>query len=111
MIIQKTLTSYKVRFSQHPNITVRATIYCYSADKKTELLISFDDREVEAMPRIDNLPEGNVRIVVQYPTNMLQFVQHILQTERPINVYASNNNNYTQVHFGTSDVEPIGEEE
>ena len=109
MIISKTISTYQVRFRQSQNYaTDRASISCHSADQNTQLLIVFigDDEEV-GMARIDNLPLGRNRIVVYFPMSMFSMIHHVLQSEKPITVYANNNNDYTRVVFGSGD-EPIG---
>lgn len=113
MIVSGKLSTYKVRFSQNQNYrTGRAYIDCYTNDKKIQLLIAFYQPEHESInsARIDNLPSSRIRIVVFFPMHMFKNIHYILQTEKPINVYANNNNDYTQVRFGSED-ELIGEEE
>jgi hypothetical protein len=112
MIVTADISEYQVRFRAVEAYTSdRAVIYGRSADKKTELLIAFRG-EGEAMgeARIDTLPSGINRVITYFPLNMFANLHHILQTEKPITLYANNNNDYTQVTFGTGQ-EPVGEEE
>jgi tRNA A37 methylthiotransferase MiaB len=112
MIIQTTIASYDVNLRCVQNYsTDKASISCYSPNKRTELLIIFQSESEEVgTARIDELPSGNVRIVVYFPMSMFGSIHHVLQTEKPIQLYANNSNNYTQVNFGTG-TEPVGEEE
>ena len=115
MIVETTIASYAVRLRSVQNYSHgKAYIYGYSPDKKTQLLIAFQgDSEEVGSSRIDSLPSGRVRVVVYFPLSMLETIHHVLQTEKPIELYANNNNNYTQVVFGTGTekLEPVGEEE
>ena len=112
MIVAATISTYEVRFRQVESYTSdRAAIYCHSADERTQLLIAFyGEAETISKARIDNLPTGINRVVVFFPLSMFASIHHILQTEKPITLYANNNNNYTQVSFGSGQ-ESVGEEE
>lgn len=111
MIIDTTLSSYAVRLRCVQNYTGdRAQIYAYSPNKDVELLIAFQrEGEQVGTARIDTLP-GVYRVITFFPLDMLASIHHLFQTEKPITLYANNNNNYTQVVLGTG-TEPIGEEE
>ena len=65
--------------------------------------------------RIDtlNTPTVKTRVVTFFPISMFYSVYRVLQTEKPITLYANDSNDYTQVVFGTRTdaLEPIGEEE
>ncbi|HJR88083.1 MAG TPA: hypothetical protein VJ930_10555 [Acidimicrobiia bacterium] len=112
MILSATISTYQVRFRHVESYTSdRAAIYCRSDDERTQLLIVFyGEGEAIREARVDNLPSGINRVVVSFPLSMLRDIHHILQTEKPITLYANNNNDYTQVTFGTGD-ESVGEEE
>ncbi len=117
MIVDTTLTNYTVGFRCVQSYTSgRAHIYCYSANRDTQLLIAFQSEgETVGKARIDSLntPTVKTRVVVYFPINLFDNVYRVLQTEKPIRLYANNSNDYTQVKFGTrTDIlEPIGEEE
>jgi hypothetical protein len=117
MIIDTTLASYSIRLRCVQNYSAdKAMILCYSPDKKTELRIIFQGESEEVgTARIDTFPAlpGRARVVVFFPLSMLRTIHHVLQTEKPIRLYANNNNDYTQVSFGTGteEPEPVGEEE
>jgi hypothetical protein len=112
MIVTATISEYSVRFRQVESYTSdRVIIYCRSADERTEILILFrGEGETIGEARIDNLPVGIDRVIVYFPLSMFANIHHILQTEKPITLYANNNNDYTQVSFGTGQ-EAVGEEE
>ena len=111
MIVTATMSSYEVRFRHVESYAASAVIYCRSADERTQLLIAFyGEDESIGNARIDNLPSGINRVVVYFPLSMFASLHHIFQTEKPITLYANNNNNYTQVSFGTGQ-EAVGEEE
>ena len=115
MILETTLTSYSITYRCVQNYRSNyVTITCKSENERISLLIVFIEESKEDDPppyaRIDSLPRGSSRVVVYYPLSMLQSIHHTLQTEKPIRLYANNNNDYTQVVFGTSQ-EPSGEEE
>jgi hypothetical protein len=112
MIVQTTITSYTVTLTCIQNYsTGKAYIDAYSANGDTELLIAFQiESEEVGDARIDTLSDGRVRVVAWFPMSMFRNIHHVLQTEKPIRLYANNNNNYTQIYFGTG-AEPVGEEE
>ena len=117
MIVDTELTSYSVRFRCVQSYTTdRAQIYCYSANRDTQLLIAFQSEgETVGKARIDtlNTPTVKTRVVTFFPIIMFYSVYRVLQTEKPITLYANDSNDYTQVVFGTRTdaLEPIGEEE
>jgi hypothetical protein len=112
MIVSGTISDYQVAFHQVESHTSdRAVIYGRSADGGTQLLVAFrGEGETIDKARIDNLPSGVNRIVVYFPLSMFANIHHILQTEKPIVLYANNGNDYTRVSFGTAQ-ETVGEEE
>ena len=117
MIVDTQLTSYTVRFRCIQTVTTgRAQIYCYSANRDTELIIAFQSEgEAVGKARIDalNTPTVKTRVVVYFPISMFDSIYRVLQTEKPIALYANDSNDYTQVGFGTrtDTLEPVGEEE
>ncbi len=112
MIVSGIISTYKIRFSQTQNYTHnRSSIYCFSQDRKIQILIVFYlEHESISIARIDELGSLGKRIVVYFPMSMFDSIHKTLQTEKPFSVYANNNNDYTQVVFGTKD-EQVGEEE
>lgn len=115
MIIDTTLTSYVVRFRCVRNQSSdRAQIYCYSPNMDTELVIAFQSEGEQAgNAKIDTLANGRRRVTTYFPLHMFAPIHHVLQTEEPITLYATDSNNYTQVSLGTATgaPEPIGEGE
>ena len=116
MIVQGTLSTYTIRLRSVQNDPPEPLIFCYSADKKLQLWIIFQGESEEAgTARIDTFPAipGLVRVLVFFPLSMFGNIHHLLQTEKPITLNANNNNDFTQVSFGTASdqLEPIGEEE
>ena len=113
MIVNTEISKYTIAFRcVQAYATDKAQIYCYSPNGRTELLIIFQiETEEIGKARIDSLPIGMTRVVTYFPMSMFENIYHVLQTEKPIRLYANNNNNYTQVLFGTEIREPVGEEE
>jgi hypothetical protein len=60
MIVEATITKYKIRFRHVQAYTTEtAAIYCSSADNRTELLIiCYNEDQERINARIDSLPSG-----------------------------------------------------